>query len=270
MRCTLIGVEVVKMASKVSVLKDGSYVFATRYSDGSWNEPWAVGYISDIDGAIDSIASFGLTEKDGTRLSGGQPNRRWNCARLVSPEQGAAILREYPKLEGTPFNPMTLARILEDPRTEAQKNADIEQLRQKLTTVRELARVSGDDRKFVEIEADIYRVVDTLSTTNWLDYEGNFGLELECTQVRIDASEATLGELVALCENDAWDSHKSKWLHLKLAKLLAVKLGEDVAAQVMGAIASHGGLHSIDELELSPEEADVMMRSIGIASRDNE
>jgi hypothetical protein len=122
-----------------------------------------------------------------------------------------------------------------------------------------------DNCKFVEIEADIYRVVDTLSFTSWLDYEGNFGLEAECLQIKIEPSEATLGELVTLCENDAWDIRKPKRIHLVLAKLLMIKLGEDIATQVMGTIASHGGLHGLGDLQISQEEANAMMISLGMA-----
>jgi hypothetical protein len=88
-------------------IKIDDYVFASRWSDQDWNDPWAVGFVQSIkDGYLQ------LGKKDGSLIDSVNCYRKWSHAVAVTGQQGAAIIDEYITREGTDFDPTVLARIL--------------------------------------------------------------------------------------------------------------------------------------------------------------
>ena len=79
-------------------VKVGDYVFATRWSDCDWNDPWAVGFVCEIGRNYVRVddGDGGLIEGVGTRC--------WRYCQHVSGAVGAEIVTRYPGLEGTAFD----------------------------------------------------------------------------------------------------------------------------------------------------------------------
>lgn len=71
--------------------KVGDYVFASRYSDCDWNDPWKVGVVTRVSdlGHYISIGDFGI----------------WKYAMPITKEQGDNVILRYPHLEGLEFDP---------------------------------------------------------------------------------------------------------------------------------------------------------------------
>ena len=72
------------------------YVFASRWPDKDWNDPWCIGYILE-------------ETKDRVLLHDGRcniigRNRRWPCWEVISEGLGRKIIESYPQLEGQPFD----------------------------------------------------------------------------------------------------------------------------------------------------------------------
>lgn len=63
----------------------GEYVFASRWGDCDWCDPWCVGHVS----ALDHAGYVTLAESP----------RRWRHAMRITPEQGRRIVEQYPELE---------------------------------------------------------------------------------------------------------------------------------------------------------------------------
>ena len=61
-------------------LKRGEYVFACRWSDADWNDPWCVGFVGE------------------------RGIRGFRYFRRITPEQGTRIMDEYGPREGSPFD----------------------------------------------------------------------------------------------------------------------------------------------------------------------
>ena len=75
--------------------------FPNLYSDGDWNDPWEVGFISDMRGEYFRIASS-------------LHPLRFKYAVKISQKVGDRILNDYPKLEGTSFDQSTKEEIFKD------------------------------------------------------------------------------------------------------------------------------------------------------------
>lgn len=65
------------------------YVFASRWSDEDPNDPWCVGFISEI-----------LEDSDNIKFKVDGYNRYWKHCRKITKEEGDKILSIYPGLEG--------------------------------------------------------------------------------------------------------------------------------------------------------------------------
>jgi len=87
-------------------LRLGDYVFATRWPDADWNDPWAVGFVGVI-----GKNYVELREEDG-RLIEGVGIRGFPFAVRISSAQGASILGEYPDMERSPFDAIRAAQII--------------------------------------------------------------------------------------------------------------------------------------------------------------
>ena len=91
-----------------SNLKVGDYVFACRWSDADWSDPWAVGYVREV-----GENYIVLGEEDGSPISG-VGARCFKKATLVTKKQGVRIIAEYPRREGSDFDPSIIAQILSE------------------------------------------------------------------------------------------------------------------------------------------------------------
>lgn len=86
----------------------GDYVFACRWSDADWNDPWAVGYVRVI-----GKNYVELGQEDGSMI----PEvgvRGFRCAIKITGEQGAKIITEYQPREGSPFDESVMLGILSE------------------------------------------------------------------------------------------------------------------------------------------------------------
>ena len=88
-------------------LELGDYVFATRWSDADWNDPWAIGYV----GAIGKT-HIEIRAEDGSLIPG-IGVRGFKHARTVTSGQAALIFAEYVPREGTEFLSEIIALIFE-------------------------------------------------------------------------------------------------------------------------------------------------------------
>ena len=91
----------------------GDYVFAHRWSDCDWNDPWAVGFVCEIG------RNFVRLDDGGGGLIEGVGRRAWPCFQRVSGDVGANILEHYPGREGTTFDPEVAQKILTKPAADA-------------------------------------------------------------------------------------------------------------------------------------------------------
>lgn len=66
------------------------YVFASKWSDEDPNDPWCVGFVTEV--MEDSIGKY-------VRIQG-VTNRYWKHFRKITKEEGDKILATYPGLEG--------------------------------------------------------------------------------------------------------------------------------------------------------------------------
>lgn len=78
-------VQIVEIPSAASGVKVGDYVFASRWSDADWCDPWGVGHVSEAGGSWVSLVETGA--------------RKYPRAMPITPEIGARIVAEYPGLE---------------------------------------------------------------------------------------------------------------------------------------------------------------------------
>lgn len=93
---------------KVSAdLKIGDYVFASRWSDCDPGDPWFVGHVSDVK-MIDCDSGGPYP---GFVVLAEAPLRRWPHAMRITPEQGARIVAEFPRMELLPCDYGAVARI---------------------------------------------------------------------------------------------------------------------------------------------------------------
>lgn len=83
----------------------GDYVFASRWSDCDWNDPWAVGYVLSLG---DNYVTVGNEDKTINLQIGTQS---WRYAMLITKEQGERIIAQYPVLEGSVFYEDAVSRI---------------------------------------------------------------------------------------------------------------------------------------------------------------
>jgi hypothetical protein len=75
-------------------LAPGDYVFASRWGDCDWGDPWYVGHVAEIhlsppEHAVPYPGYVVLKESP----------RRWPHAMRITPEQGRRIIENYPALE---------------------------------------------------------------------------------------------------------------------------------------------------------------------------
>lgn len=81
----------------------GSYVFASRWGDASWNDPSAVGFVKEFkNDYVVVVDAFGKTI--------GHPS--WPRCSAITAAQGNRIRKEYHPREGTPFNKTVAACII--------------------------------------------------------------------------------------------------------------------------------------------------------------
>ena len=78
-------------------LKRGEYVFACRWSDADWNDPWCVGFVGER-----GKNYIQLTEDDGSEIAG-VGFRGFRYFHRLTPEQGTRIIG-YRLREGSPFD----------------------------------------------------------------------------------------------------------------------------------------------------------------------
>lgn len=76
----------------------GEYVFASRWGDCDWNDPWAVGFVSVIGQNFVEVAN-----EDGSLIEG-VGHRAFKYAMRITAEQGKRIIDSYPGAEGLPFD----------------------------------------------------------------------------------------------------------------------------------------------------------------------
>lgn len=69
-------------------MKIGEYVLATRWSDGSPHDPWAVGFLTSIDLGRYYVQADGVS-----------PSRGFRRCQRISREEGEWILRNKEKIE---------------------------------------------------------------------------------------------------------------------------------------------------------------------------
>lgn len=98
--------EVIRMPRCPGELAIGDYVFATRWWDACWSDPWCVGFVGERGKNFVT-----LTEKDGGMIEN-VGIRAFPYAMKITAEQGERIVREYPPLEGKPFDAEIARRIL--------------------------------------------------------------------------------------------------------------------------------------------------------------
>lgn len=73
----------------------GDYVFASRWSDCDWCDPWYVGHIAEIHRFAPEYA----VPYPGYVVLREAPHRRWPHAMRLTAEQGKKIIEQYPRLE---------------------------------------------------------------------------------------------------------------------------------------------------------------------------
>lgn len=83
----------------------GDYVFASRWYDCDWNDPWAVGFVSLIG------KNFVEVDNGDGGLIDGVGHRGWKYCMKISGEVGAKVIDEYTALEGTAFVPHYAAEL---------------------------------------------------------------------------------------------------------------------------------------------------------------
>jgi len=66
-------------------LQIGDYVFVTRWGDADPNDPWAVGFLSEI-AIIKGIDFYKIPNS----------NRLWHHCKRITKKRGEKILLEYP------------------------------------------------------------------------------------------------------------------------------------------------------------------------------
>jgi len=79
-------------------LKLEDYVFASRWPDCDWNDPWAVGFVAAI-----GENYVRLSNEDGSPIEG-VGHRSFSYAMKVTKEQAASIIIRYSTAEGRPFD----------------------------------------------------------------------------------------------------------------------------------------------------------------------
>ena len=80
-----------------TAIEIGDYVFACRWGDADWNDPWAIGFVSEIG------KNYVTVSQENGELIPGVGNRSFRCVKKITAEQAQSILKEYPSREGTPF-----------------------------------------------------------------------------------------------------------------------------------------------------------------------
>ena len=80
---------------KMNDIKIGDYVFASRWADGDWNDPWIVGFISEIGNNYVCVCT---NDADKT------PDSTFRNCKLIDRQTGDRILQYYPGLEGSTFD----------------------------------------------------------------------------------------------------------------------------------------------------------------------
>ena len=98
-------VHVVVMRPCPGDLKHGEYVFACRWSDADWNDPWCVGFVGEC-----GENYIQLTEEDGTAIEG-VGIRGFRYFRRITAEQGKRIIGEYVPREGSLFDEEVKAAV---------------------------------------------------------------------------------------------------------------------------------------------------------------
>jgi hypothetical protein len=93
-------------------LKRGEYVFACRWSDADWNDPWCVGFVGDY-----GENYIQLTNEDGTEIEG-VGIRGYRYFRRITAEQGKRIMDAYVPREGSPFDEEVKASVFAAVRSE--------------------------------------------------------------------------------------------------------------------------------------------------------
>ncbi len=89
-------------------LKTRDYVFATRWSDADWNDPWCVGFVAEL-----GKNYVTLHNENGGRVNG-VGMRGFKNAMRITAKQGSRIISEYSPLEGTPFISKVAYKIVFD------------------------------------------------------------------------------------------------------------------------------------------------------------
>ncbi len=84
----------------------GDYVFACRWSDADWNDPWAVGYVHEIGKSFVTLS----TEKG--ELIPGVGFRGFQHALRVTRLQADKIIEQYKPREGEDFVCEIISEIL--------------------------------------------------------------------------------------------------------------------------------------------------------------
>ena len=82
------------------------YVFACRWSDADWNDPWGIGFVKEVGKNHITICT-----EDGSLIPG-IGIRGFQKALSISADQAGKIITEYTPREGTEFDPSIIAQIL--------------------------------------------------------------------------------------------------------------------------------------------------------------
>ncbi len=105
---TLVQPIVTRLPACPGDLQIGDYVFATRWSDADWNDPWCVGFVAEC-----GKNYVTLCEENGSPISG-VGKYAFRYAMKITAEQGNRIVREYSPREGSPFDSEMASTIVFD------------------------------------------------------------------------------------------------------------------------------------------------------------
>jgi hypothetical protein len=103
----LVQAERLVMPDAPGELELGDYVFATRWPDADWNDPWAIGYVGVIG------KNYIELRQEDNKLIPGVGLRGFKFAKTVSREQADLIIAEYKPREGTEFLDEIIALIFD-------------------------------------------------------------------------------------------------------------------------------------------------------------
>jgi len=81
-----------------SDIKIGEYIFASRWGDRDWNDPWAIGFVRLIGRNFIEVAN-----EDDSDITG-VGKRGFRFFRRIDADTGKLIIPRYTEAEGMPFD----------------------------------------------------------------------------------------------------------------------------------------------------------------------